>query len=53
MFYFHEVQIFMNAALNLALAEIQDPELMHAKIYRSFVVCVMQLATMCDGSAYD
>ena len=52
--YFHEAQTFINAAL-LALAEIfmiqkfttlSSRNQHFAKIYGSFVVCVMQLATM-------
>ena len=56
--YFHEVQIFTNAAL-LAVAEIfttekftsLSPRNQHF-IYGSFVVCITQLATTRDHDLY-
>ena len=56
--YFHKVQIFMNPAL-LTLAEIftikkflSSRNQHFTKIYKSFIVCIMQLATTCNCSLH-
>ena len=48
MCYFHKVQIFMNAALNLALALFQDPELMQSTFRKDLQV----FCSLCHATSY-